>query len=107
MDIKKVLVDNRCLGGEMLCVGCKPYYAYTPDGQKGAQQGYTYDVCLPAHGFDKLGVKIEGDRQIEIPEGGHVAVTLTDLAVRPYVGRDGRLAFSASASAIKPLNNKG
>lgn len=107
MDTKKIVIDNRCLGPELLCVGCKPYFAYTADGQKGTQQGFAYDVCLPAHSFDKLTIKIEGNQQIEIPEGGHIAVVLADLVVRPYVGRDGRLAFAATASAIKALPNKG
>lgn len=107
MDAKKIAIDIRCLGTEMLCVGVKPYYAYTADGQRGGVQGQAYDVCLPAHAYDHLTVKIAGDPQLEVPEGGCVAVVLIDLVVRPYVGRDGRMAYTATASAIKAVPHKG
>lgn len=107
MDQKKVRLDNRCLGKEAFLVGVRPSYAYMSDGQRGGIVGHIYEICLPEHGFDKLAVKIEGEPQIELPDGEHMPVTLADLVVRPYVGRDGRLAYSATASGIKAVQPKG
>lgn len=108
MDAKKIYLDNRCLGKEMLCVGVAPYYDYDANGQRSKILGQAYDICLPDHAFDHIRVKVQhNEPQIEVPEGGYVPVVLTDLVVRPYVGRDGRLAYTASASGIKAVPNKG
>lgn len=107
MDAKKIAIDNRCLGKEMLCVGVAPYYDYDANGQRSKLLGQAYDICLPYHAYDHIKCKVPGEPQIEVPEGGCVPVVLTDLIVRPYVGRDGRLAYSATASGIKAVPNKG
>lgn len=100
MDTKKIAIDNRTLGKEMLLVDVRPSYAYV-DGQRGDLTGYAYDVCLPAHSLDKLTIKIDGEQQIEAPEEGYVLAEVSGLIVRPYVNRDNKLSFTATATAIK------
>lgn len=105
MDLKKIAIDNRTLGKEMLLVDVRPNYAYM-NGQRGDLNGYAYDVCLPAHSLDKLTIKIDGEQQIEAPEEGYVPVEVSGLIVRPYVNRENKLAFTAIAAAIKVAARK-
>lgn len=105
MDNKKICIDNRTLGKDMLLVAVRPSYTYI-NGQRGAQNGYTYDVCLPEHNLDKLSIRIDGEQLVPTPESKYVPVEIAGLVVRPYVTRDGRLAYSATATAVKIVQNK-
>ena len=104
MNIRDICLDNNCLGKQMLLV------AITPDlyvnGQKVSEPvGYRYDVCLRSHSMEKLAVRIPGAQQMDAPAPeADVYVRFDNLIVRPYVGQNGRLAFTASASAIHPTN---
>lgn len=104
MNLKEIRLDNTSLGKQMLLV------AVTPDMYVNGQRltepvGYRYDVCLRAHGMDKLVVHIPGAQKMDVPNPEHdVYVRFDDLIVRPYVGQNGRLAFTASASDIHPVS---
>ena len=103
MNNKELRLDNACLGKQMLLVGVTPdLYA---NGQRlDVPVGYRYDVCLRSHGMDKLSVKIPGAQQIDAPNPeADVYVRFDDLSVRPYVNGNGRLALTATASAIHPV----
>ena len=107
MDNRKLLIDNSSLGtSQMLLVAVRPAYDYV-DGKRSEQTGFFYDTCLVKHGLSRVSVRITGKQLIEAPEQGFISVEFTDLLVRPYVGRDGRLALTATASAIKAVNTKG
>lgn len=103
MNTREIRLDNNCLGKQMLLV------AVTPDmyvnGQRVADPvGYRYDVCLRAHGMDKLSVRIPGAQQMDAPAPeADVYVRFDGLVVRPYVAQTGRLAFTASATGIHPV----
>jgi len=90
-----------CLG-PMILVGVTPDY-YGSDREKHAEpQGFKYEVMLPLHKYDKLVVKIPGKQLIEAPiSGAEPTVEFQDLKVRPYVGHDGRMAFTATAGGVK------
>ena len=96
----KTWLDPRCVGDAML-VSVRPIN-YQDGKRVDEPVGHTYEVVLPEHGYDKLGVKIEGKRLMEAPSEGFVAVDFDKLVVRPYVTRDGRLAYTASAAGIRP-----
>lgn len=100
MIMQNIYLDVESLGKQMMLV------AVTPDmylnGQKVAEPvGYRYDVCLRAHGMDKLSVRIPGAQLIEAPTPEQdLYVRFDGLRVRPYVGSNGRLAFTAHATGI-------
>lgn len=106
MNSKRIAIDNRSLGSRMLLVEVRPTYDYA-NGQRSENViGYTYVVSLPMHNLDKLSVKIAGKQLLDTPTDGYSEVEFTDLVVRPYVGHDGRLALTATATAVKIATTK-
>ena len=102
-----ICIDPACLG-TMILIGVTPDY-YGADREKHAEpQGYKYEVMLPLHRYDKLSVKIAGLQQIDEPISGHEPeVVFKDLKVRPYVDRNGRMAYSATADGIAAATTAG
>ena len=100
-------IDPTCLG-PMILIGVSPDY-YGAGREKHADpQGYKYEVMLPLHRFDKLIVKIAGQQQMDAPVSGHEPeVTFVALHVKPYVDRNGRMAFSATADGIAVATTAG
>lgn len=70
--------------------------------------GTRFDVVDLANGYEHLNVLVEGapallfDPEDEIPTG--TEVVFTNLNARPYVGRNGRIAVTASAEACRLAN---
>lgn len=90
-----------CLGNMVLVTVTPDYYGETKEKHAEAQ-GFKYEVMLPAHRYDKLTVKIAGAQQLEPPISGHEPqVEFRTLRVHPYVDRTGRMAYTASAAAVK------
>ena len=55
-----------------------------------------------AHRYDKLVIKILGAQLMDSPvSGSEPQVEFTDLRVRPYVDRTGRMAYTASATSVR------
>ena len=62
--------------------------------------GFRYVIALPAHGFEKLSVKIAGDQQIELPDGEeYIPVEFDGLDIRVYE-TNGHAQLTASATSI-------
>ena len=97
-------IDNACLGSFQL-VGVTPDYFGTDKVRHDAPVGAKYEVVLPAQKYERLTVKIAGSQQMETPlSGSEPVVEFSDLSVKPYVDRNGRLAFSANATSIKVVD---
>ena len=99
-------IDNSCLGKEMLLVETAPYFEYVNKVRTNNILGYKYTVVLPQRGFEKLDVKIPGNKLLEVQAGQSIPMSFTALQVRPYIsynkaGRDS-LQFTASAEGIAP-----
>ncbi len=103
MNNSELFIDNHCLGETLQLVAVRPFLS--ADGKRhDVPIGYTYDVCIRAHQNDKIGVKIMGAQQLEQPSTMQdVYVVFDGLRVRPYVTREGRLALTATATGIKPV----
>lgn len=105
MNSKELKMENGCFG-KMMLVEVRPIN-YVEGTKVDTPVGHAYIVTLPRHSFDKLTVKIDGPAKMAAPEEGYVEVRFTDLVIRPYV-RDGRVAFTATATDVHPVNaNKG
>ena len=90
-----------CLG-TMILIAVTPDY-YGSDKERHADpQGHKYEVMLPAHRYDKLVIKILGVQLMDSPiSGSEPQVEFSDLRVRPYVDRTGRMAYTASATGAR------
>lgn len=98
-------LEPECLG-TMILVSVAPDY-YGSDKERHADpQGHKYEVMLPAHRYDKLVVKIPGSQLLESPvSGNEPQVEFTELRVRPYVDRTGRMAYTASTTGVRVVGN--
>lgn len=72
-------------------------------------EGVRFDVVDLQNGYEHLNVLVAGAPTLlfdpdndEIPTG--TEVVFTNLNARPYVGRNGRIAVTASASACRLAN---
>ncbi len=80
-------------------------YDRTTNQRTDKVQGARFDVVDLMNGYEHLNVLVEGaptllfDPEDEIPTG--TEVVFTDLEARPYVGRNGRIAVTASASSCR------
>ena len=96
-------IDNSCLGKEMLLVETAPHFEYVNNVRTNNLLGYKYTVVLPQHGFEKLDVKIPGNKLLEVQAGQSIAVSFTGLRVKPYISfKNSDLRFTASADGIAP-----
>ena len=98
LNIRNLRIDPTSLGREMLLVDIAPRYEYREGRRTDNLTGYSYIVALPAHGLEKISVRIDGKRLMEKPEG-YVEVTFTGLEVNAYE-REGRIQFSGVATGI-------
>ena len=81
-----------------LLVDIAPAYEYQNGKRTETVTGYRYIVALPAHGLEKLGVRIDGKQLIDKP-GEFVAVDFSGLDVRVYESQ-GHAMLTAKATGI-------
>ena len=102
-----VVIDNACLGTFRLVDVVPDFYGSSTERQKDPQ-GYKYDVLMPDQKSEKILIKIPGKQLMEVPLSGHEpTVEFEGLVIKPYVDRNGRLAFSATATGIKVVDANG
>lgn len=97
-----LIIDNHCLGDDMLLTKVMPYYSYVDNKKTDSILGYKYAVILPKHGFETLYVKIEGPKPlVKIPsDAAYVAVTFSNLQVKLYYDSNHNLQVTAKATDI-------
>ncbi len=96
-------IDPNCFGKDMLLVETAPYYEYIDKVRSNNILGYKYTVVLPQRGFEKLDVKISGNKLLDVKPGDNISVSFKDLQVKPYLmfrGDRPALMFTAQASDI-------
>ncbi len=98
LNIRDLRIDNSSLGEKMLLVDVRPAYEYQNGTKTEKLLGYRYEVCLPEHRMEKLNVRIDGQQQMEKPDG-FVEVLFANLEVRAYESRNG-VQFTATATNI-------
>ena len=67
--VRDLRIDPASLGAKKLLVDVVPAYEYRNNQRTDTVTGYRYIVALPAHGLEKIGVRIDGKQLIEKPEG--------------------------------------
>ena len=99
MQITNLKITPSSLGKKLLLVDVTPCYAYLNGQRTDTIEGYRYIVALPELGFDKLSVKISGEKLIEKPET-YVEVSFEGLELFIY-WRLGNYDVGATATGIK------
>ena len=101
MNNSLIRIDPVSIGSTVL-VGVTPDLYGSDKVRHDVAVGYKYEVMLPSHRFDKLTVKIPGLQLMDTPVSGHEpTVDFENLVIKPYVDRNGRLAFTATATGVK------
>lgn len=104
--LKNLVIDNSCLGAEMILTGVYGYNSYVDDHYTGAIEGYKYCVTLPKLNFCHLDVKIPGTKMLEIKSGEHFPVVFDNLQVKIYEDKSKKLQLTAHATGVNRLDSK-
>ena len=104
MKITDLIIDPKSLGNKLWLVDVTPAYEYQNNRRTDTIQGYRYAVALPEKGLDKINVRIDGDRQME-PPNGFVEVRFDNLEVFIYWSQ-GQPQVGAKATSIHGVNPK-
>lgn len=103
MEIKDLVIDvKRTVGDDLVLVDVVPVFVYEDGKRTDKIIGYRYVVSMPRHAFDKISVKIDGDKQLEMPENEYPVVEFDDLEIRVYWTPDG-YRVGASATGIRMI----
>ena len=81
INIRDLRIDPASLGTKKWLVDIMPAYEYKDGKRTDTVTGYRYIVALPAHGLEKLGIKIDGKQLVEKPEG-FIEVEFAGLELR-------------------------
>jgi len=104
MKITDLLIDVKSLGEQLWLVGVVPTYAYQDNKRTDTISGYKYVVTLPQKGFEKVAIKIDGQKQLEPPENGHIEVKFENLELFIF-WMNGTHNVGAKATKISLVGN--
>lgn len=112
--LRNLKIDPKSLGKHLWLVDVIPVAEYTKTGERTDKVvGFRYTVALPAHGFEKLGIKIAGEQLLNLPDGEeYIPVEFDGLDIRVYEA-NGHAQLSATATGIhvvkeqRPPGNSG
>lgn len=104
MKLTDLIIDPKSLGSRLWLVDVSPAYEYRDGKRTNSVCGYRYVVALPEKGLDKINVRIDGQQQMEAPNG-YVEVRFDNLEVFIYWSQ-GQYVVGAKATGIHVVNNK-
>ena len=104
MKITDLIIDSKSLGNKLWLVDVSPAYEYQNNRRTDTILGYRYAVAMPEKGLDKINVRIDGDQQMEAPDG-YVEVRFDNLEVFIYWSQ-GQPQVGARATGIRLANSK-
>ena len=100
LNISNLRIDPASIGATKYLTAVNPYYKYDENKERtNIVEGYRYDVALGDHGFEKISVKIPGDKQLDAPDSGLFPVEFAGLEIRAYVIK-GNPMITATAAKI-------
>ena len=105
MDINHIVIDtNKTVGNTTILVGVTPAFEYVDGVRKDNIVGYKYELVLPDRLYEKLVVKILGEKRVELADDGvPQAVALDGLTMSLYWTPQGD-KVSATADNIKLIS---
>ena len=101
INIRDLRIDPASLGTKKWLVDIMPAYEYKDGKRTDTVTGYRYIVALPAHGLEKLGIKIDGKQLVGKPEG-FIEVEFAGLEVSAYETQ-GHVQITAKATGISAV----
>lgn len=104
MKITDLIIDPKSLGNKLWLVDVSPAYEYQNNRRTDTILGYRYAVAMPEKGLDKINVRIDGDQQVEAPDG-YVEVRFDNLEVFIYWSQS-QPQVGARATGIRLANSK-
>lgn len=99
MNIRKIPVDVKTLLHNAMLVSIAPAYEYQNGNRTDKMSGYKYNVLLPNLGYEKVAVKVSGDKQLDV--GDEAIGVVFDNAEAKLYCIDGRYDISITASSVK------
>lgn len=99
MNLTNLKLNSTCLGKKMLLVDIIPCYRYSNGVKTDDIDAYRYIVALPDMEFEKLGIKIDGEKLMDKP-ATYVEVTFDELELFIY-WRAGIYDVGATAKGIR------
>lgn len=104
MNITELTIDKRSIGNKLWLVDVIPSYEYKDNVRTDSISRYRYIIALPEKNLEKISVRIDGNQQIEAPEG-YVEVAFQDLQLFLYWTKGGH-QLGAKANSISLVNAK-
>jgi hypothetical protein len=104
MKLTDLHIHPDSLGKKLWLVDVSPAYEYKDNKRTDTILGYRYTVALPEKGLDKIDVRIDGQQQMEAPDG-YVEVHFDGLEIFIYWSK-GDYHVGAKATGIHLVNPK-
>lgn len=104
-----MIISLDSIGNKMLLVDIAPKFEYLNGQRTGTVIAYSYTVVLVDRGYERLSVRIDGDKPlVEVGDDGYKEVTFDNLELYIYWLR-GDYAVGARATGIHIVKspNKG
>ena len=102
MKISQIVIDtNKSVGRKLALTDVAPVYKYINGQRTDSIDGYRYTVCMldGGKGYEKLSVKVAGEKQIELNADEMQLVTFDNLELHVYA-MNGAVNVSATAVAV-------
>lgn len=93
------------VGSGLLLTEVTPVYSYKNNQRTDEIIGYKYHVAMMDHSLEKIAVKIEGKKLMDIPEDGYVEVEFKGLELALYT-MNGQPQVTARAAGITEVKGK-
>ena len=104
MKLTDLIVSPKSLGDKLWLADVSPAYEYKDGKRTDTVLGYRYSVALPEKGLDKVDVRIDGQQQMDAPDG-YVEVRFDGLEVFIFWSK-GDYHVGAKATGIHLVNSK-
>lgn len=104
MKLTDLIVSPKSLGDKLWLVDVSPAYEYQNNRRTDTVLGYRYSIAMPERGLDKVDVCIDGQQQMDAPNG-YEEVRFDNLEVFIYWSK-GDYHVGAKATGIHIVTPK-
>lgn len=99
-----VINAEATFGSPIILTEVTPIHQYENNKRLEKVVAHRYTVVLPARKYEKVGVRIDGDQLVKVPEEGCAEVVFRDLEISAY-DFGGKTSVGARAKGIAMANN--